>query len=41
MTHLLPDPTFPDPASHEFYSRLYEDVYNHLYPALQPYLAKL
>jgi sugar (pentulose or hexulose) kinase len=41
MTHLLPDPTFPDPARHAYYSRLYEDAYIHLYPALQPYLAKI
>jgi sugar (pentulose or hexulose) kinase len=41
MSRLHPDPAIPDPARHAFYSRLYEDVYRHLYPALQPYLSKL
>ncbi len=31
----------PDPARHAFYSRLYEDVYRHLYPALRAALGRL
>ena len=41
MVHL--DPVFftPDPARHRYYSQLYEDVYVHLFPALQTYLDRL
>jgi xylulokinase len=31
----------PDPARHAVYSRLYEDVYRNLFPALQASLQKL
>ncbi len=31
----------PDPGRHEFYSRLYEEVYRHLFPAVRPYLDRL
>jgi sugar (pentulose or hexulose) kinase len=34
-------PEQPEPARQAFYSRLYEDVYRHLFPALQGYLDKL
>jgi sugar (pentulose or hexulose) kinase len=41
MTHILPQPLEPDPARHDFYSRLFEEVYRPLFPALQPYLDRL
>ncbi len=41
MAHILPQPFEPDPARHDFYSRLYEEVYRGLFPALQPYLDRL
>jgi len=41
MTCLQPDPLRPDGWRHERYSRLYEDVYLHLFPALQPHLRRL
>jgi hypothetical protein len=31
----------PDPSRHAFYSRLLEEVYRPLFPALQPYLDRL
>ncbi len=41
MVHL--DPAFftPNPEKHAFYSRLYQDVYQHLFPALRSYMARL
>lgn len=41
MTHILPQPIEPNPARHGFYSRLYEEVYRGLFPALQPHLDRL
>jgi sugar (pentulose or hexulose) kinase len=41
MTRLQADPMRPDPSRHERYSKLYEDVYLHLFPALQPHLRRL
>ena len=41
MTHVEPTPFEPDPMRSAFYSRLYEQVYRHLFPALQPYLDRL
>lgn len=41
MTHLLPRPIEPDPARHDFYSRLFEEVYCGLFPALRPTLDRL
>jgi len=41
MTHLQSDPVAPDESRRERYARLYEDVYRHLFPALQPYLRQL
>ena len=41
MTHILPQSFEPDPARHEFYNRLFEEVYRPLFPALQPYLDHL
>ena len=41
MSHLLPDPFQPDRERHEFYSRIYEQVYCHLFPTLQPYLDQI
>ncbi len=41
MTRIQPDPHHPDPARQVFYSRLYEEVYRHLFPALQAYLSHL
>jgi sugar (pentulose or hexulose) kinase len=41
MARLLPRPTEPDPSRHEFYNRLFEEVYRPLFPALQLYLDRL
>ncbi|MBN2004530.1 MAG: FGGY-family carbohydrate kinase [Anaerolineae bacterium] len=41
MTRILPQPAEPDPARHEFYNRLFEEVYRPLFPALQPHLERL
>jgi ribulose kinase len=41
MTRIAPEPFVPDEERHEFYSRLYAEVYRHLFPALQPYLKRL
>ena len=41
MTHILPQPVEPDPSRHEFYNRLFEEVYRPLFPALQLYLDRL
>ena len=41
MTRILPHPFKPDPSRHIFYSRLFEEVYRPLFPALQPYLDRL
>ena len=31
----------PDPGLHAFYTRLFEQVYRHLYPSLRTYLKNL
>lgn len=41
MTHILPQPVEPDSSRNEFYTRLFEEVYRPLFPALQPYLDRL
>ncbi|MBN1429528.1 MAG: xylulose kinase [Anaerolineae bacterium] len=41
MARVDPPSFTPDPARHGYYSRLYEDVYIHLFPALQTYLDRL
>ncbi|MFN2286560.1 MAG: xylulokinase, partial [Anaerolineae bacterium] len=41
MTRIVPEPFLPDETRHEVYSRLYVDVYQHLFPTLQPYLKRL
>jgi sugar (pentulose or hexulose) kinase len=41
MTQVLPGPLEPDPSRHDLYSRLFEEVYRPLFPALQPYLDRL
>jgi sugar (pentulose or hexulose) kinase len=41
MTRILPEPVEPDPARHDFYSRMFEEVYRPLFPALQPCLDRL
>lgn len=41
MTHILPEAIEPEPARHDFYSRLFEEVYRPLFPALQPVLDRL
>jgi len=41
MTSILPEPAEPDPSRHAFYTRLFEEVYRPLFPALQPYLNRL
>jgi xylulokinase len=41
MTRSTGEPEEPDEALHRFYSRIYEEVYRHLYPALRGHLARL
>ncbi len=41
MARLDNDPLLPDSGRHERYTRLFEDVYRHLFPALQPCLQRL
>jgi sugar (pentulose or hexulose) kinase len=41
MTHILPQPIEPNPTRHDFYNRMFEEVYRPLFPALQPYLDRL
>jgi len=41
MTRIHPQPFEPDPSRHDFYSRLFDEVYRPLFPALQPYLDRL
>ena len=41
MTKINPTPFTPDQTRFDFYTQLYEDVYLHLFPALQPYLGNL
>lgn len=41
MTHILPQPIEPNVSDHAFYSRLFEEVYRPLFPALQIYLDRL
>ncbi len=41
MADVQPRPFLPDEKRQAFYQRLYEEVYIHLFPALQPYLQNL
>jgi xylulokinase len=41
MADVQPGPFLPDERRQAFYRRLYEEVYIHLFPALQPYLQNL
>jgi sugar (pentulose or hexulose) kinase len=41
MVHINPEFFSPDPACHRCYSQLYEEIYVHLFPALQTYLDRL
>ncbi len=41
MTQRTAEVTAPDPDHHSVYTRLYEDVYRHLFPSLQLYLDRL
>ncbi len=41
MTRIETSPFVPDPARSAFYRPLYEQVYRHLFPALQTYLDRL
>jgi sugar (pentulose or hexulose) kinase len=41
MSHILPQPVEPDPIRHDFYNKLFEEVYRPLFPALQLYLNRL
>jgi xylulokinase len=41
MTHILPQAAEPDASRHDFYHRLFEEVYRPLFPALRLYLDRL
>jgi sugar (pentulose or hexulose) kinase len=41
MVHIDSEFFTPDPARHRYYSQLYEEVYIHLFPALQTHLDRL
>jgi sugar (pentulose or hexulose) kinase len=41
MADIQPTPFLPDERRQAFYQRLYDEVYVHLFPALQPYLHNL
>jgi sugar (pentulose or hexulose) kinase len=41
MVALDPDPVVPDEPRHAFYTRIYEEVYRPLFPALRTYLDRL
>ena len=41
MAHTDPQPFEPEPGRHAFYQQLYQEVYVHLYPALQKHLRRL
>ena len=41
MSRLLPNPFQPDPKQYDLYTRIYEEVYRHLFPALQPFLTQI
>jgi sugar (pentulose or hexulose) kinase len=41
MSRYLPDPFQPDPERYELYSRIYEQVYSHLFPSLQPFIDRI
>ena len=41
MTRIDPRRFDPDSSRHAIYSRLFDEVYRHLFPALQPYLQRL
>lgn len=41
MTHIESESFTPDPGRFTFYSNLYEQVYRHLFPAMQNYLDRL
>jgi sugar (pentulose or hexulose) kinase len=41
MVTLDPAPFVPDEGRHGFYSRIYQEVYRPLFPAVQPYLDRL
>ena len=41
MTHVEQMPIEPDARRSDLYNRIYEEVYRHLFPALQPYLSRL
>jgi xylulokinase len=41
MASIQPGAALPDPNRHAFYTRLYDEVYCHLFPSLQPYLDRL
>jgi sugar (pentulose or hexulose) kinase len=41
MADIQPNPFLPDEKRKAFYRRLYEEVYVHLFPVLQPYLQRL
>jgi sugar (pentulose or hexulose) kinase len=41
MTHILPRPFEPDSSRHDYYNRLFEEVYRPLFPAVRIYLDRL
>lgn len=41
MTRIAPQPFTPNPELHSYYTRLYNEVYCHLFPSLQTYIDRL
>jgi xylulokinase len=41
MAQIMPDPFTPDTKNHDLYNQIYEEVYCHLFPALQPFIDRI
>jgi xylulokinase len=41
MSRIVTEPFQPDPEQHELFSRIYSEIYLHLYPTLRPFIDKI